>query len=120
MRKAGGGTKLQLLIALVITAAIILGAIRIIPVYVRSYEFEDFMRAQAKFAGVEQKPADLIRQELLQKAAELELPISREQIQVLPRRGGVHIAANYSIQVDLVLYQPYLDFDFTADTATAY
>ncbi len=107
-------------LALLITAAIILGAVRIIPVYVRSYEFEDAMRSQAKFAGVEQKPPETIRRELLKKAQELELPVSGDQIQVFPRRGGVRISARYAIQVDLIFYKPYLDFDFAADTATAY
>lgn len=118
--KARGGSKLQLLLGLVITAALILGAVRIIPVYVRSYEFQDAMRSQAKFAGVEKKSAEAIRAELLRKARELELPMQREQIKVFPLRVGVQISAHYTVQVDLIVFKPNLNFDYSTDTASAY
>ncbi|MBI4467525.1 MAG: DUF4845 domain-containing protein [Acidobacteria bacterium] len=118
--KARGGGKLQLLIGLAITAALILGAVRIIPVYVKSYELRDAIRSQAKFAGVERKSADTIKEELYTKARELNLPVRREAIQVTPRSLGVQITVRYTVQVDLIVYKPNLNFNYSSDTSTAY
>ena len=115
-----GGTRLQLLIALLIAAAIILAAVRITPVYVSSYEFEDAMRSQAKFAGVNNKPPRQIQQELHRKALELSLPLERKEISVTPAARGVRIAARYTVPVDLVVYTANFTFDFQADTGSVY
>ena len=119
MQTRGAG-RLQLLIALAITAALFVSAARVIPVYVRSYEFEDAMRSQAKFAGVDLKTPEAIRETLYRKAQDLELPLRREQIQVSPRSYGVKIAVRYTVQVDLIVFKPNFSFDFQSDTASAY
>ncbi len=115
-----GGSRLQLLIALLIVAAIVLAAVRIIPVYVSSYEFEDAMRSQAKYAGVNRKAPQQIQQELHRKALELSLPLERKQISVTPAARGVRIAARYTVPVDLVVYTANFTFDFQADTGSVY
>ena len=115
-----GGSRLQLLIALLIVAAIILAAVRITPVYVSSYEFEDAMRSQAKYAGVNRKAPQQIQQELHRKALELSLPLERKQISVTPAARGVRIAARYTVPVDLVVYTANFTFDFQADTGSVY
>lgn len=117
---ARGGSKVNLVIGLAITGALILFAVRIIPVYVRSYEFQDAVRSQAKFAGVEAKSPEAIREELLQKARQLNLPIRREQIQVSSRAAGVQITVRYSVPVDLIVRQVNLPFNYSADTSTAF
>lgn len=115
-----GGSRLQLLIALLIVAAIILAAVRIFPVYVSSYEFEDAMRSQAKYAGVNNKSPRQIQQELHRKALELSLPLERKQISVTPAARGVRIAARYTVPIDLVVYTANFTFDFQADTGSVY
>lgn len=118
--KQRGGSRFHLLVALLLTAAIILTAVRIIPVYVRSYEFEDFMRSEAKFAGVRKKSPQDIKKDLLKKAQELNLPVTGERITVSPARNGVRITASYAMPVDLVVYTHTFSFDFQVDTASAY
>lgn len=115
-----GGGAVKGLIALAIFASLILAGLRIIPVYIDAYAFRDAMRSQAKFAGVERKSPEQIREELYKKAQELELPITREQIQVSAQQHGVAIVARFSIPVDLIAYQTTLNFDYSADTRTAY
>lgn len=118
--KQHGGAGMKGLLALLIFASIIVAGIRIIPVYVNAYAYEDAMRNQAKFAGVERKSPDKIREELFKKAEELRLPITREQIQVTPQQGGVAIAVRFSVPVDLIAFQTTFNFDYTAETRTAY
>lgn len=118
--RAREGSRLRLLLALLIVAALIVGVIRVIPVYVRSYEFQDAIRTQAKFAGVNRKSPEVIREELYNKARALDLPVCREQIKVIPARGGVRIEAAYTVPVDLIIFKTDLSFDYAAETATTY
>jgi len=116
----GGGSAIKILIALVVIAAVGVGGVRVVPVYVNVYEFEDAMRSQAKFATVERKTPEGIRDDLYKKAKELELPLTREQIQVSTITGGVAIAARFTVPVDLVVTQRNFEFNLSADTRSAY
>ena len=119
MRQQGSAT-LKGLIALVVVAAVIVGIVRIVPVYVNVYDFEDAIRQQAKFAGVERKDATMIREELFKKSQQLKLPITREQIEVHRRMGGVNIKCKFTVPVDLIVMQRDFNFNLEADTSTAY
>lgn len=119
-RNQRGGSKLQAVIALVILAALVIGAIRIVPVYVRAYELRDFMRSEAKFAGVNYKPHEEVRNDVYRKALELELPLDPKQLQSSTVPGGVRVVARFSVPVDLVVMEHSFNFEFVADTRSAY
>lgn len=115
-----GSTTLKTLLALLVFAALITGVVKIVPLYVKVYEFEDAMRQQAKFAGVERKEATVVREELYKKAQDLKLPVTREQIEVSRRMGGVNIKVSYTVPVDLIVFQRDFNFDYETDTSTAF
>jgi len=116
-----GGARLKSILALLLTAAIIYALIRIVPVYVKSYDFQDSVRTEARFAGVSNRQPVEIRQRLFQKAQELGLPLRPEQIIVVPvPRGGVRISVHYSVPVQLIGYTLTLNFQTAADTASSY
>ncbi|MDA2913054.1 DUF4845 domain-containing protein [Acidobacteriia bacterium AH_259_A11_L15] len=118
---APGGSKLNLLIALTIAAAIILVAVRIVPVYVQNYQFEEAMRTRAKFASVERKSPEAVRTELLKEARELGLPEPPKlRLTVVPAPGGVRISSQYTVPVDLIFFQQNLNFSYRTETSTAY
>lgn len=116
--RAGG--KLQLVIVLLITAVIVIAVVRIVPVYVRDFEFKETVREEAKFASVRQSEPGGVRQRLLQKAQELGIPMAPEQIQVSPAGNGVRISVRYNVPVQLPGYTLTLNFQTSADTASAY
>ncbi len=119
-RSDRGGSKLQVLFALALTAALFVAGIRIIPVYISAFKLEDEMRNKCKFAPVERKPPEVVREELLKLAHELDLPVSREQIQIAPISGaGLKISVKYTVPVDLILFNINLPFDYTVDTKSA-
>lgn len=119
-RRARGGSRLNSFIALVIVVSLFVAGIRIIPVYVRAYEFRDAMRSQAKFAGVDRKPKEVVREELYERARSLDLPIAPDQIQVALAPGGITVVSHFSVPVDLILFQYRVNFEFTADTRSAF
>ncbi len=118
--KERGGSRLKTLVALAAIAAVFTLVVKIVPVYVDAYAFEDSIRTQAKMFGVDRKPLDKVREELFQKAQELKLPITREQIQVANAPGGIGIHAKFDVPVNLFVYQHTLKFDFNWDTHSAY
>lgn len=115
-----GNTKIKGIIALLITVAVIIGLVKVVPVYVRSYELKDTIRNEAKFAGVEQRTPDEVRERVFAKAKELNLPVSRDQIQVSKATGGVRVTTRYTVPVDLYLLTHDFAFNFSYDTASAY
>jgi len=118
-RQAGGG-RLRFLIALLITVALIVVAVRVVPTYVKKFEFDEAVREEAKFAAVREAPPPEVRLRLLHKAQELGLPIQAQQIYVTPSGQGIYISVSYTVPVQLPGYTFNLSFHTSANTASAY
>ncbi len=119
-RSDRGGSKLQVLFALALTAALFVAGIRIIPVYISAFKLEDEVRSKCKFAPVERKSPEVVREELLKEAHDLDLPVSRDQIQIATSTGaGLRISVKYTVPVDLIFFNLNLPFDYTVDTKSA-
>ncbi|MFQ5816578.1 MAG: DUF4845 domain-containing protein [Terriglobia bacterium] len=116
-----GGSRLRVVIALLLTAVFVLVLVRLVPVYVKDYAFKDAMRQEAMRLYAQNTTPVKIRQRLLREARELGIQTIRpEQIQVVPARGGVRISVNYSVPVELIVYTLTLNFQTSVDTSTAY
>ncbi|MGH9717653.1 MAG: hypothetical protein ACRD4R_13130 [Candidatus Acidiferrales bacterium] len=115
-----GGSRLNLLITLLIVAAMGIGAVKIAPVYVDNFEFQDAINTEAQYAlsGWPKKTDDDIRQEVWKKAEDLGIPASPQDIQLSTANGNVSIGLNYSVPIDLYVYQFTLQFHPHADNHT--
>ena len=112
-----GGSKLSLLVTLVIIGALGFTAVKIVPVYVEAYQFQDSIQAESRFAltGYPKKSIDDIRDDIYKKAQDLDIPVKREDIRVNVTNGSVEIGADYSVLIDLKIYQYTLQFHPHAD-----
>lgn len=112
-----GGSKLNTLITIVIVGALIFIAVKIVPVYVNNYEFQDSIESESRFAlaGYPKKSADDIRDDVFKKAQDLGIPAKAEDIQVTVNNEDVDIDLNYSVPIDLAVYQFNLQFHPHAD-----
>lgn len=115
-RQEQGEGKIRLLVTLLVTVAIIVVAIRIVPVYVDSFEFKDAIRHEAKYASIQHKEPDEVRRVLYRKAQELGLPVDRKEIRVSRMRSGLRISVKYTVPVDLTVHTIHLSFSYEADT----
>ncbi|HEX5425612.1 MAG TPA: hypothetical protein VFW94_18825 [Candidatus Acidoferrales bacterium] len=115
-----GGSRVSLVITLLIVAAMVFAAVKIVPAYVNAYEFQDSMQTEARFAlSYPPKGADQIRSDVWQKAQDLSIPLdTKDEIQVTEDQGIVNISVNYSVPVDLTVYQFTLQFHPHADNHT--
>ncbi len=120
LRSMRGGGKLQMLLAVAVTVVLVVSAWRIIPVYVNSYRFQDEIRTKCKFAGVDRKSPDTVKEELLRTAQELNLPVAREQLQVNAAGPGmISVSVRYTVPVDLFLFDFSIPFEYNFDSKTA-
>ncbi len=82
----------------------------LIPVLINEYEFQDSLQNIARFASVNRKTHEQVKQAVLEEAQKEDLPVQAEDIKVEGTGGNVHINVDYSVTLDLKVYQWTLNF----------
>ncbi len=113
-----GGARVKTLLTLVIIFALVFSAIKIVPIYVANYQLQDSMQEEATYASVNRKSADQIKADLEKKLTNLGLSVDPSTIQVTSVMGNVQISLEYTIPVDLKVYQLQLHFHPQADNTS--
>ena len=93
-----------------ILVAFVYAAVMVIPVLINEYEFQDSLQNIARFASVNRKNNEQVKQAVLEEAQKEDLPIQAADIKVEGSAGNVHINVDYSVTVDLKFYQWTLNF----------
>ena len=97
-----GRSSLGCLFSLLILAAALYFGINVGEVYWRSYEFEDAMRQEVRFA--KQIPDERIKKRLAALADSLGLPEAAGDVQVTRDANTISVSAEYSERVELPLF----------------
>ena len=115
-----GGSKLNLIFTLFFLGAMVFIAVKMVPVYFANYQFQDSIESESRFAltGYPKKSSDDIREDLWKKTQELGIPAKKEDIRVVVQNGSVDLALDYSVPIDLTVYQFTLKFHPHADNHT--
>jgi len=108
-RQRGAG-RLKAVVVLAIFAGMIYVAVKVIPILVNNYEFQDSIQSTARMATVNRQSAEDIRASVLKEAQNEQIPIAAEDIHIKDEGGHVEISADYSVTVDLHVYQWTLNF----------
>ena len=101
MRRLGalrGEGRLGCFLWLLLVALLAYGGFKIVPVKFAASRFEDFIAEEAAFAGSKGNPQ--IIQELLSQAQQLDLPVTKDQIEIKRTRESITIAAHYQVNVE--------------------
>ncbi|HEY1924681.1 MAG TPA: hypothetical protein VGG58_05480 [Candidatus Acidoferrum sp.] len=107
-QRGGGTIKAILWTAILVYGAFV--AFKILPAYVAEYQLADKMQEQARFAVVNHYPEEQIRDSIFKVVKDLEIPVKREDIKIVANQDVVKIACDYTVPVDLLLYQMNLHF----------
>ena len=102
---------MKAILALAFLVAVGFCALKIVPVYIENYQFQDYLDNAAVDATVRQpqpRPEDL-QAEIYAKAESLGIPVERQDIKVSVGRT-VTINVHYVVDVDLKLYTLPLHF----------
>jgi len=110
-RSQRGEGKLKAILYTAILIAAIFVAVKIIPPYMADYQLSDKMQELARFAVVNRYTEDQLRDNVYKAIEDLNIPAKREDIKVITGEKGVKISLEYTVPVDLLVYQ--LDLHFT-------
>jgi cell division protein FtsL len=105
-----GAGKLKAIFWTLLLAAFIYVSVKVIPALVNEYQFQDGIQTIARFATMNRQTPDQIREAVLKEAQKDNLAIGAEDIKVEATNGNVKINADYSVVVDLAVYQWTLNF----------
>ncbi len=78
-------------------------AVKAVPVKLTDVEFADFIEEQAQFSG--RATAEVLRNRILKKARELEIPLKKTNLKVEKSTRRVRIRATYKVTLDFRVYQ---------------
>jgi hypothetical protein len=112
-----GGSKLNMLFAIAIIGSAAFIAFKVIPPYFANYQFQDSIESESRFAltGYPKRNQDDIQNEVFKKAADLGLPVKHDDIHVVMDNTTCAISLDYTVPIDLAVYQFVLQFHPHAD-----
>lgn len=100
--EAGAGA-IRTVVTLAFVVSVVYAGFQFIPVKAASFQFEDAVREQVVLAGVRRRRVteQQVRTLLVERAAELGLPVEARSVAVDIGRSTVHIRATYVVPVEL-------------------
>jgi hypothetical protein len=107
---------LKLLFTLGVVAVLIYSGWQLVPPFFYNYQFQDALDNEARIDSyTNTRTEDDIKNSIVKKAEDLEIPLTANQVQVqrLPN-NVIYIEANYSVHVSLPGYP--LDLQFKASS----
>lgn len=110
------GFSFKTVLALLVFAAVVSVGFKITFAFVNNYQLQDFINSEAKFALVNRKSAEAIRDTVFNKARDLDIPLKPEQIKVTVDSSGVQISVDYVVPIQVPGYTWNLSFAPSADS----
>ena len=111
-----GDVNFKAYLTLAFLVCVVYASFKIIPVYVNSFELDDYIRQQTPFWLAQRVPVDSIRNRVLDKARELELPLDPDQVNVQATSASITVDLEYTVPVDLKVYTLKLHFKPSAQS----
>jgi hypothetical protein len=109
---------MNLVLTLAVVGSMVFAAVEVVPAYFANYQLQDSMQTESRFAIVNRKGEDEIRDDVWKKMQELDIPATKEAVRVSVAQKDVNIWVDYSVPVDLKVYQFNLQFHPHADNHT--
>lgn len=83
---------------------------KLLPAYISNYQLKDLLRQEALQATVHRWPAETVVTRIVEEASALDLPITRDQVQVKVSFKRVSIEVHYTVPVDIKVHTFQLHF----------
>lgn len=120
LRAQSGAGKFKALLATVIIAAAAYAAFKTVPAYVSDYQLKDRMDEIARFSVVNRETEEQIRDDVYKVIDDEKIPLKREEIKIVTSPKRVTISVDYTVPVDLQVYQTQLHFAHTAENSSLF
>jgi len=105
-----GSSHLKAILWILALVAFIYVTAKVIPALINEFEFQDGVQTIARFATATRQTPEQIRAAILKEAEKDDVPIEANDIKVQAVNGNVKIKVDYSVTVDLTVYQWTLNF----------
>jgi Domain of unknown function (DUF4845) len=109
-KSESGAARLKAILWLCAFAAFIYVMVKVVPVLVNDFEFQDGVQTIARFASATRQTPEQIRAAVLKEAQKDDVPIDTKDVKIEAVSGNVRIHVEYSVTVDLTVYQWTLNF----------
>jgi hypothetical protein len=109
-RHERGEGKAKTILFLLFFASMIFIGFKTIPAYVAEYQLADKMQETARFSVVTRQNEEQIRDAIFKVIQDLDIPAKKEDIKVTSTNQLVTINVDYTVPVDLVVYQTEMHF----------
>jgi Domain of unknown function (DUF4845) len=105
-----GAGHFKAIIWLLAFAAFVYVMVKVVPVLVDNFQFQDGVQNIARFASATRQTPEQIRAAVLKEAQKDDVAIDEKDIKIDAASGNVRIHVDYSVTVDLTVYQWTLNF----------
>lgn len=95
---------------LLILAVIVFAALQYVPPYFASFQFKDYVRQEVKYAAATRKTFDTLRNEILLKANELGIPLTKKDIRFTRSGPTFTLEIEYHWPINMRAYRHELVF----------
>jgi len=109
-RAEAGRTTFKALLSLAFLAAVAFACVRVIPVYVNNYQLHDYIQTQTPFWLNQRATPEAIRNNILAKAQDLNLPVTADNVTLEVSSYRVSVTIDYVVPVNLIVYTLPLHF----------
>lgn len=92
----------------------------VVPPYFHNYELQDAVTDEARVNSYTAKSEDEMRETVLRKAKDLEIALTREQINVQRQGQAVAISIDYTVHVDIPFYPLDLQFHSSSKSTRSF
>ena len=99
----------QIFLLLILVALLFAGS-QYGPAYYSAFQLNDFIKQEVKFAASSKKTPDNVRKAIVEKAEELNLPVTAEDVQITRRGAAFQVELEYHYPIDLRVYKHELVF----------
>lgn len=93
-----------------ILVVLIYVSFKVVPILVNNYQFRDGIEDIARFASAQRQDNARVRDLVMKEAFKDEVPLTAEDLKVEGSGGNYRISADYSVTVNLMVYQWTLNF----------
>ena len=94
----------------VVLAAIVFFAFLFAPLYIRNFKLQNFVDEMTHRVENAQQPDDVLRARVLERAHELSLPVTADNVRIYRTGDGLRIDVRYAVTVTAPLYRGNIHF----------
>jgi hypothetical protein len=105
------GLNSKRIFGLAVLALVAFAGFQYIPPYINAFQFNDFVRQEVKFAGPSRRTTEDVRNSIVAKAQEVNLPVGPRDIKITRRGPTFTLDLQYRVPIDMRVYQHDLVFE---------